>query len=455
MFGLEPVAAADADVLELGCGDGANALSIAQTLPGAQVLGIDAAASAIARGTVLAAAARLGNVELRAADIEDLPGDLGRFDYVVAHGVYSWIPPRARGALLAAIRRHLAPHGVAFVSYNAYPGSYLRDMARDILHFHLRDVSDPQQRLRGAHELMAAVVAIEEPNPYAQVLREHLERMLHYADGLLVHDDLAEISTPFYLHEFVGHAEQHGLAFLGEAELSESQLRGVPESALELMAGLPDDVVVREQYIDFFKNRMFRRTLLCHAEAPVVRTLDPDVVARCAISSPARSTADDTFETPEGFSMTTSEPHVQAAMRALAAAWPCALGYATLLDHAVAAAGDGVPAQLVDDRLRDVLVEAYLARMVHLAGSPPPLVAHPGRRPVASALARAQAAAGSTMVTSLLHDTVRLEGELDAPMLGLLDGTRDRDALAAALPALDVPIDEALSRLAAVGLISS
>ncbi len=115
---------------------------------------------------------------------------------------------------------------------------------------------------------MQTIVAIEEPFPYAQVLRQHMERMLSYSDALLFHDDLAEISTPFYFHEFVEHAAHHKLAFLAEADLFESQMRDVPDSAGRLMAGLPDDVVVREQYLDFFKNRMFRQTLLCHDQAP-------------------------------------------------------------------------------------------------------------------------------------------------------------------------------------------
>ena len=447
--------AAQAAVLELGCGDGANALSIGQTLPGARVLGLDAAPSAIARGNDLARGAGLDNVELRAADIEDLPTDLGTFDYIVAHGVYSWIPPRVRVALLAAVRRHLAPSGIAFVSYNAYPGSYLRDMARDILRFHLHGVTDPQERLRGAQELMAAVVSVGEPSPYSRVLREHLERMLTYADGLLVHDDLAEISTPFYLHEFVEHAEVHGLAFLADADLAESQLRDVPEPAVELMAALPDDVVVREQYLDFFKNRMFHRTLLCHGNVPVQRALNLSAVTAAAISSPAEAQDGNTFTTPDNFTMTTSEPHVAAAMHTLIAAWPGSLDYATLLAGAIEAAGEGVDPLAVDARLREVLIEAYLARIVHLDSCPAPVVAAPGERPVASALARAQIAAGSTNVTTLLDSTARLEGELDGPLLTLLDGTRDRAALAAALPTLEMPIDDALQALAKVGLLSA
>jgi SAM-dependent methyltransferase len=270
--------------LELGCGDGGNVLSIAQTLPGAQVLGVDASQGAIERGTQLARAAGLANVELRCATFEQLgdvvgespgnesgyppgnePGDSLRkgpavpianepaeFDYIVAHGVYSWVSPQARGALLDCVKRCLAPEGIAFVSYNAYPGSYLRDMARDMLRYHVQGVSNPGDRLARAQELMRTIVEIEQPSPFARVLREQMERMLGYSDALLFHDDLAEVSTPFYFHEFIEHARARGLQFLSEADLFESQMRDVPESAGRLMASLQPDVVVSEQYMDFF-----------------------------------------------------------------------------------------------------------------------------------------------------------------------------------------------------------
>ena len=465
-------------MLELACGDGANALSIAQTLPGASVLGIDAAAGAIARGMKLAHAAELHNVKLQAGDIEDLPGDLGSFDYIVAHGVYSWIPPRARAALLAAIRAHLAPGGIAYVSYNAYPGSYVREMAREILRYHVRHIEDPALRLEQAQVLMQTIVAIETPSPYAQVLREHMERMLRYSDALLFHDDLAEISTPFYFHEFVEHAAHHRLGFLAEADLYESQLRDVPQSAERLMEGLPEDVVVREQYLDFFKNRMFRKTLLCHEVAPVRRDLDDVHLERFAISCAARvyepadgqqadgEQADgeqaegaapqaegETFLTPEGFSMTTSEPLVRAAMRALCDAWPAALDFPALLAAALDGAGPAVRAELVRARLRAVLLQAYLGRIVQLHGCPPPLLAHPGERPVASALARAQCVEGAKALSSLLHATVRLEGELEPALLPLLDGTRRPLELADALAAPPEEVLSALQRFASVGLL--
>jgi SAM-dependent methyltransferase len=503
LFGLNPAPAAGARVLELGCGDGGNLLSLAQALPGASFVGIDAAAGAIARGSELARAAGLRNVQLLCLDLEALPegaelGEGASFDYVLSHGVYSWIPPRARVGLLAGVRRHMAEEGVAYVSYNAYPGSYLRDMARDILGYHVRDISDPQAKLAAARELMQTIVAIESPSPYAQVLHEHLERMLRYSTALLFHDDLAEISTPFYFHEFIQHAHHHQLTFLSEADLFESQMRDVPDSASRLMEKLPDDVLVREQYLDFFKNRMFRQTLLCHIDAPVTRQLDDEQVNYFAVCSQARVQEKDgergeggevnseilttpegdgqqleaeTFVTPEGFSMTTSEPLVQAAMNALAQAWPAAVDFPTLLSRATEAAGPQAPEDTVSARLRAVLLQAYLARIVMLQGTPPLLEAQPGERPLASPLARAQSAAGLPVVSSLLHANARLEGELEPRLLALLDGTRDLralvDSLSSAganetptLPTAETPptptpadVQAALARLASLGLL--
>jgi SAM-dependent methyltransferase len=478
-------------VLELGCGDGGNLLSLAQALPDAHFVGLDAAASAIERGSALAAAAGLQNVLLREGNLEQLPEEEWEtFDYVISHGVYSWIPPRARVGLLAGMRRHLAPEGVGYVSYNAYPGSHLRDMAREVLAYHVRGIEDPQRKLVAARELMQTIVAIEEPSPYAQVLREQMERMLRYSTALLFHDDLAEVSTPFYHHEFMEHANHHRLAFLSEADMFESQMRDVPESAARLMAQLGEDAVVREQYLDFFKNRMFRQTLLCHAQAPVERELDVSQVERFAVCSQARAVAlerqpetperqpegpgqpgnpdrqqdqpaapsakvpeTETFTTPEGFSMSTSEPLVRAAMHALEQAWPAAVDFPTLLAHAAEAAGPQASLKLVAERLRTVLLQAYLARIAMLQGAAPPLRATPGERPQASPLARAQSAAGGPVVSSLLHANARLEGELEPRLLALLDGTREHEELAQALAVSPEEFDGALRRLASLGLL--
>ncbi len=160
-----------------------------------------------------------------------------------------------------------------------------------------------------------------------------------------------------------------------------------------------------------------------------------------------------TFLIPEGFSMTTSEPLVQAAMGALAEAWPRSVAFPALLVRAREATGAEASSELVAARLRAVLLQAYLARIVMLSGCPPPVIGEVGERPTVSPLARAQSAAGLKALSSLLHANVRLDGELEASMLNLLDGTRTLAEVAAVLGASPEQIKECVERLASVGLL--
>src|SRR4051794_33293869 len=125
LYGLHPPDPFTARVLEIGCGAGGNLIAMAAATPGVNALGVDLAAEAIAEGQRSIAEIGLRNVELRHGDVRAVT-DLGMFDFVIAHGVYSWIPPDARDALLATIRTHLAPNGIGYVSFNAEPGGYFR-----------------------------------------------------------------------------------------------------------------------------------------------------------------------------------------------------------------------------------------------------------------------------------------------------------------------------------------
>src|SRR6185436_12341439 len=63
------------------------------------------------------------NLTLHATDFATAADfDLPRFDYIVAHGVYSWIDATGREDVRRFIDRHLAPGGLVYVSYNAMPG---------------------------------------------------------------------------------------------------------------------------------------------------------------------------------------------------------------------------------------------------------------------------------------------------------------------------------------------
>src|SRR5687768_10414730 len=156
LFGLSPARVEKCRVLELGCGDGTNLVAMAATLPGSRFVGIDLATEPIGRGNQMAQAVGLRNVDLQARDILERKLD-GEFDFIIAHGLYSWVPAVVRDRILEICRDHLAPQGMAFVSYNAYPGNHLRDVARGMMQYHARNFSNPLQQIRQARGLLKLV----------------------------------------------------------------------------------------------------------------------------------------------------------------------------------------------------------------------------------------------------------------------------------------------------------
>ena len=389
--------------------------------------GIDLSGRAIEHASALAAALGLGNVELLQADLSALPG-LGTFDFVVAHGVYSWITPPERDALLAACRDHLAPGGVAYVSYDVLPGGHLREITRQMLRWHLRDVAEPEERIGQARALLAAIAEVR---PERDELGLAAERALQQGDPSLFHDELAPHHEAVLFVDFAGHAARHGLRFLAEADVFEMDAGVLPP-------GLAADPIEREQYLDFFKGRMFRQTLLCHADAER-HDAGLDVVRGMLAATPARPTGETEgrteFRGPLGATLTTDHEAVKAALVRLGEAWPAAVPVAELGD---------------DPTVAEMLRRAYAANLVHLHVWAPALATTPSERPVASALARLQAAAG-TRVTTLRHTSVEVADELGRRLIGLLDGTRDRPAL---LRELGRPADELERSLAGLARLA-
>jgi SAM-dependent methyltransferase len=398
---------------------------MAYGLPGSTFTGVDIAATAIAQAEALRRELELDNLEFRQADLTAL-GELGTYDYIVTHGVYSWIEPAVRDALLAACRAHLAPHGVAYVSYDVLPGGHMREVTRQMLRWHLRDVDDPGERIAQARALLTAVSEAGQPQA---------EWALGQSDAALYHDELAEHHEAVLFTDFVAHAERHGLAFLAEADVFEMQAGGLPP-------GLDSDPIAREQYLDFFKGRMFRQTLLCHADVER-REPAPPVVRGMLAASPAQPATvvgpgRVDFRGPHGATLTTDHDALKAALVRLGEAWPRALPVAEL-------AGD-------DDSVCAALLQAYAANLVQLHVWAPKLAAMPPEKPVASALARLQAARG-TRITNLRHASVEVPDDLGRRLIVLLDGTRDRAALLDELGRPAEELERSLEGLSRIALL--
>jgi SAM-dependent methyltransferase len=282
LYGMKPAAVTDCRVLEIGCGDGGNLIPMAYFLPGSRFHGIDLEGTAIAKGGRMAADLRLRNLALVESDFRE-SAQQGEFDFMIAHGLYSWIPAEVRDALLSVCRERLAPHGVVYISYNTWPGRHARHILREMMLFQIRRVRAPRRRLAEARKLLRSIGTAEARDLAAR------------PEDVLFHDDLAPVNDPVWFRDFAAHAAQHGLQYLGEA------------------GGGPRDVPGREQYADFVRMRAFRQSLLCRAEVALEREVVPAQMKRFLFSAGG-------------------DP-VDAVTAALRDAWPLPLPYDELLPY--------------------------------------------------------------------------------------------------------------------------
>ncbi len=426
-------------VLELGCARGGNLLPMALELPEASFVGVDLSTRQVAEARENADALGLRNVTFHAMGLEEIGAAFGTFDYVVCHGVYSWVPEPVRARILDICATNLSPDGLAYVSYNTYPGWSSRGMVRDLVRFHAREAETPEarvERARGFLEELAGHVARQE-GAYASVLKVEASRFREADDTYLLHEFFEDDNAPCFVHEFLRRAEAAGLEFLAEAQ-APGLFDGLPEAARGLVARWADDVAAREQYLDLMVNRTFRRTVLRRAGGSRAATRSPEAVERLAaravvVPAPVAREAEgkdgpiEFVHAGRSGSIRTNDPALKAALLALHEARPEALPFEMLWERVcegLSRSGHSWPRPAEETRaaLRSSLLRLFLADFVELHVSPPRPATVPAERPVGSPLARHQAANGR-LVTSLLRKRVELD-ELARSVLLELDGTR-------------------------------
>ncbi len=444
LFGVAAAPAEHCRVLEIGCGDGGNLLPLAWSHPESRFVGFDLAESRVLAGRESVTNLGVSNLELDCCDILDFPLNGEPFDYIIAHGVYSWIPAAPRDRLLAICRARLAPRGVAYISYNCLPGCHLRRMVRDIMRFHTRMIEEPVERVRQAVAVCEFVAnSIEKPDTYRQIFKEQLEQIQKYRTAHLFHDDLAEVNDPVYFHEFAAHAARHDLQYLGEADFFDMQDDGFSEEARQTLAQMQDSRLTREQYLDFVKCRRFRQTLLCHREISLCYPADPSPIEGFHISSQAEGNslqpgpdgrAIVRFATARSEALEIGHSLGIHAVQLLAQEWPATISFDELFQAASAGetSADALPT-VSRSQLRRILLEAYRAGVVEFRLTPVRCTPRPSDRPVVSRFVREQLAR-SDAVTTLRGENLVIADDAGKRLLELLDGTRTWAELERLLP---------------------
>ena len=461
LHGMTPADPAKCRYLEIGCGDGGNLLPLAYELPESRFVGMDLAATSIDAGNQHVRDFGLKNLELRAMDLMEVTrGEFGQFDYIVAHGFYSWVPDFVRERLLVLLREMLAPQGIAFVSYNAYPGCHIRHMVREMLLYHTENAPEPKVKIAQGRALLKFLAEGHgSDDDYGTMLKSEAERVLTFDANHFYHDDLAELNQPFYLHEFVAQAGPHDLQYLGDADFSSMHELRYPKQVRDVLTGIGDDWVRKEQYLDFLKCRRFRQTLLCHREVKVEREVPLALMSEFVFSSSARPVdagaelRDDSlvdFAGEGSLKLRTGHPVAKLCMAFLGLRYPARVSADELRAVVAAALGEAPEPEQIEAVLLEFLklgtAEAHLS-----SGR---FTTDPGDKPLTSAWARYQTKFGGG-ITTLRHNTVHVRDEFGLWLLTQLDGTHSMDDIAEGMArtvkaedggAVDLPKETAQAR---------
>lgn len=429
LHGMNPAPPAQCSVLEIGCGDAANLIPMAWQYPGARIVGFDLAESSIAAGQKVADDLNLKNLELRVQDMIDYPDSGGPFDYIIAHGFYSWVPAAVREKMWFTIRRLLAPQGIAFVSYNAQPGGHLRSLVREMMLFHVRGAPDAATKVR---EAQAFLGFLEEgmigADDHSRLLKSEIARVRGYHPGHLFHDDLASTNDAFYVHEFVSHAAAHGLQYVTDSDFPSTCENRLPAPTQRTLGQYAGEPVLKQVYLDFLKCRRFNQTLLCHAGLAVQRNPQPELLREFFVGGIISREPDqqNAWNSVRGGRMRTSHPVAAATLDAIGEKWPGRWSFDSLAEEVQRRTSQ--PRADVELVMERVLWEGFSTGMLDAWAEPAPCVTTVSEKPVASALARYMLQQ-SDSVTTLLHSTVAVGDAAGRQLIALCDGTRDHAAL--------------------------
>ncbi|MBU0858622.1 MAG: methyltransferase regulatory domain-containing protein, partial [Alphaproteobacteria bacterium] len=362
----------------------------------------------------------------------------GKFDYIVCHGVFSWVPDVVRDKILELCEQCLTPNGLAIVSYNTLPGWNAVRSLREMMLFHTNRFNTPQEKIVQAKALLNFLAdnVPEGRTGYKAVIEEERKMLANTNDSYIFHDHLEHTNKQFYFNEFMQMAAKNNLAYVGDTALTSMFVGNMPKGALEALQAV-NDIVSQEQYMDFITNRRFRNSILCKKENVIKRSLDENQIFDYYLAPQMKPEEGKTkppmnFVSGNGGAFTANDEVAVTLYRTL-----CEQGnrpiHAEELVKKACAALPGSNLEAFRTTLKQSGIKLALHGYIALIADEAHAVTTISKKPEVFAWARYQAAQpGNKNVTNMIHAIVNsdIAGNM---IMALLDGTRTQEQVVDAM----------------------
>ncbi|MBT3219174.1 MAG: methyltransferase domain-containing protein, partial [Proteobacteria bacterium] len=432
LYGMSPTVVERCRVLELGCGAGENLVPMSVFCPESTFVGYDLSGDAIAAALSRVEKLNLANLHFHQGDICAMPKDIGLFDYIICHGVYSWVPRRVRLAIFDIIKKHLAPQGLAFVSYNTLPGWHLRNVARTLFRYHGEQFDDPIEQVKQGRLLLNFIgnSLQEDDTPWSRVMGHAVRLMEQSEDEYLYHDFFAPVNEPILFKDFLRQARDAELEYVADAEFNSLKTLTLPGPLQEMLDRLSADIESSEQYLDLVSGTSFRRSLLCHRGVSLNRTLgwtaleelNVRMVGTCDEGSVDLNEPQPVeFTSKNDELVTVGSPLAQAALFVVMASRPRSLPFEEVFERACDLV-DEVKDDESRQKLGGNLLTCYRAGLVDLHGRQVACASAVVDQPRAHDFVRSECWTDVEYVTNPHHEIIGME-PFAREMLRLADGT--------------------------------
>lgn len=430
MFGLPYVQPKTAKVLELGCASGVNLLGMAHFMPEAQFVGIDLSVVQINEAQRRAKAINADNVTYHHMSIEDVNPDFGKFDYIIVHGIFSWVPENVQKAIMRICNENLSQEGIAFVSYNVQPGWRLKQASRDVFMAltppNMPDIQRHEYGIKWIKDAMELTANDERRPLLHQILAKELDEILTKRDvRYLVHEYLETHNDPILFREFLNQSYEAGLAYLGDAEPA-SMVRHIVDPRLrKFFQDHPAaSLAEAEQSVDIISGRTFRQSLLVKGfrQSQIKRALSSASFQNLYIQTRISKSKDDkgeiTYSHPKIGNLNANPPHGTAILDVLSTEAHVPIQFKTLAEKVAETS------QMKEDTFGDVLFSLLGIGAIELFADP----CLPELAKGATPLSLIDMEVGHNTTTNSFGEAIVLD-PFYALILPLLKGDWDRDAV--------------------------